>query len=49
MPTDRTQQFVLALVVTALLCVIADSHPGALPVLTLAVGAFVAIAVVLKL
>ncbi|MGW3154541.1 hypothetical protein [Streptomyces sp. NPDC001089] len=49
MPTDRTQQLVLALVVTALLCDIGYNHPGAIPVLTLAVGAFVAIAVVLKL
>lgn len=49
MPTDRTQQLVLALVATVLVGNIALTYPGAIPALTLCVGAFVAIAAVLKL
>lgn len=49
MSTDRTQQLVLALIGTALVGHIALTYPSTVPALTLCVGAFVAIAVVLKL
>ncbi|WP_225829301.1 hypothetical protein [Streptomyces naphthomycinicus] len=49
MPTDRVQQLVLALVVTALIGYIGYTHPATVPALGLCVGAFVAVAAVLKL
>jgi hypothetical protein len=49
MPTDRTQQLVLALVATALVGLVATTHPGTIPVLTLCAGVFVALAALLKL
>jgi len=49
MPTDRTQQLVLALVATALVGHIALTYPGAVPALTLCAAVFVALAAVLRL
>ncbi|MFG3013782.1 hypothetical protein ACGFZB_25745 [Streptomyces cinerochromogenes] len=49
MATDRTQQLVLALVVTMLGGYVGYTHPNTVPALSLGVGAFVAIAAVLKL
>ncbi|MGA5042428.1 hypothetical protein ACPCA8_36205 [Streptomyces capoamus] len=49
MPTDRTHQLVLALVVTALIGYIGYTHPSTVPALSLCVGAFVAAAAILKL
>ncbi|MFE9407173.1 hypothetical protein ACFYNY_36280 [Streptomyces sp. NPDC006530] len=48
MPTDHTQQLVLALVVATLLGFIAYTHPASIPVLGLGVTVFVAVAAVLK-
>ncbi|MFH7340675.1 hypothetical protein [Streptomyces sp. KHY 26] len=49
MPTDRTQQLLLALIATTLVVYIGCSHPSTIPALTLALGAFVAVAAILKL
>lgn len=49
MPTDRTQQLVLALVATTLVGHIAYTYPSTVPALTLCAAVFVALAAVLKL
>lgn len=49
MSTDRTQQLVLALVVTAFVGYVAYTHPRTVPALGVAAAVFVAVAAVLKL
>jgi hypothetical protein len=49
MPTDGSQQFIPALVATAVVGHVATTHPDAVPVLALCTGVFATVAAVLKL